>query len=47
MIGSTQEVDGTGGNQPRYSTITGNLLHEIGMHVQKSGNVKPECEWLS
>ena len=35
MIGSTDRIDGTSGNQPRYSTIAGNLLREIGQYQKQ------------
>ena len=36
MIGSTEQIDGTGGDQPRFSTISQNLLHEIGVYQKQA-----------
>jgi hypothetical protein len=35
--GYSEGIDGTGGNQPRFTTITGNLVHEIG-HFEKQAS---------
>ena len=32
----TSGVDGRGGNQPRYTTIVGNLVREVGLHQHQS-----------
>ena len=41
MRGSTDWVDGRGGNQPRFNTIDGNLIHHLGLYTKDitSGNV--------
>merc|ERR1712096_407246 len=31
MTGQTEWVDGTGGDQPRFNTIQGNLIHHLGL----------------
>jgi len=34
--GYAEGIDGTGGNQPRFTTITGNLVHEMGNFEKQS-----------
>ena len=33
MSGSTEWVDGTGGNQPRFNTVAGNYIHNVGLYA--------------
>ena len=36
MTGSTEWVDGRNGNQPRFNTIEGNLIHHLGLYTKQS-----------
>ena len=36
MRGSTEWVDGRGGNQPRFSSIQGNLIHHLGLYTKQA-----------
>jgi hypothetical protein len=36
MRGSTDWVDGRGGNQPRFNEISGNMIHHLGLYTKQS-----------
>ena len=36
MMGSTDWVDGRGGNQPRFNVVEGNLIHHLGLYTKQS-----------
>ena len=36
FTGETEWVDGTGGDQPRFNTVEGNLIHHIGLYNKQS-----------
>jgi len=36
FTGETVWVDGTGGNQPRFNTITGNVIHHLGLYTKQA-----------
>ena len=39
MVGSTEWVDGTGGNQPRHNTVAGNYIHNVGLYVLQAPGI--------
>ena len=44
MRGSTEWVDGRGGNQPRFNTIDGNLIHHLGLCECPSNQAAVACD---
>lgn len=36
FTGETVWVDGTGGNQPRFNTVSGNLIHHLGLYTKQA-----------
>jgi hypothetical protein len=36
FTGETDWVDGTGGDQPRFNTIEGNLINHLGIYTKQS-----------
>eukprot|EP01048_Picozoa_sp_COSAG05_P004245 COSAG05_NODE_222_length_13641_cov_73.452001_3_plen_94_part_00 len=39
MTGTSDWVDGRGGNQPRFNTIEGNLIHHVGLYTKQSTGI--------
>jgi len=39
FTGETVWVDGTGGNQPRFNEVSGNLIHHVGIYTKQSSAV--------
>ena len=35
FTGETAWVDGTGGNQPRFNTVSGNVIHHLGLYTKQ------------
>eukprot|EP00912_Choanoflagellata_sp_UC4_P000019 UC4_evm2s13 len=36
LTGETEWVDGTGGNQPRFNTVSGNIIHHLGIYTKQA-----------
>ena len=36
FTGETEWVDGTGGNQPRFNAVSGNLIHHLGLYTKQA-----------
>ena len=41
MSGSSEWVDGTAGNQPRFNTVAGNYIHNVGLYVLQAPGERP------
>jgi len=47
MSGSTEWIDGRNGNQPRFNTVSGNYIHNVGVYVLQAPGIMVSVDTFS